>query len=112
MGGSGAGHTLKLIHNMVLHTIFLATCEGGRMAEAAGAAVMPAYTHMRRAQPVLVAHFFLAHAAALRRDHARFLSLIEVVTFLHQHQRERNPGPPNCDFSLTKSKTERTKLLL
>jgi len=36
LGGSGAGHTLKLIHNMVLHTIFLATCEGGRMAEAAG----------------------------------------------------------------------------
>jgi 3-hydroxyisobutyrate dehydrogenase len=36
LGGSGAGHTLKLIHNMVCHTIFLATCEGGRMAEAAG----------------------------------------------------------------------------
>jgi len=36
LGGSGTGHTLKLIHNMVLHTIFLATCEGGRMAEAAG----------------------------------------------------------------------------
>ena len=36
LGGSGAGHTLKLIHNMVLHTIFLATCEGGRMAETAG----------------------------------------------------------------------------
>jgi 3-hydroxyisobutyrate dehydrogenase len=36
LGGSGAGHTLKLIHNMVLHTIFLATCEGGRMAESAG----------------------------------------------------------------------------
>jgi argininosuccinate lyase len=33
--------------------------------------MMPAYTHLRRAQPVLVAHFFLAHAAALRRDHAR-----------------------------------------
>ena len=39
LGGSGAGHTLKLIHNMVLHTIFLATCEGGRMAEAAGIAL-------------------------------------------------------------------------
>jgi argininosuccinate lyase len=37
----------------------------------AGAALMPSYTHLRRAQPVLVAHFFLAHAAALRRDHAR-----------------------------------------
>lgn len=40
-------------------------------AAAAGDALMPAYTHLRRAQPVLVAHFFLAHAAALRRDHAR-----------------------------------------
>ena len=40
-------------------------------AEAAGDALMPAYTHLRRAQPMLVAHFFLAHAAALRRDHAR-----------------------------------------
>jgi argininosuccinate lyase len=41
-------------------------------AEASGAAVMPSYTHLRRAQPVLVAHFFLAHVAALRRDHERF----------------------------------------
>jgi argininosuccinate lyase len=40
-------------------------------AAAAGEAVMPAYTHMRRAQPILVAHFFLAHAEALRRDHQR-----------------------------------------
>jgi argininosuccinate lyase len=40
-------------------------------AQAAGAALMPSYTHLRRAQPVLVAHFFLAHIAALRRDHAR-----------------------------------------
>lgn len=39
LGGSGAGHTLKLIHNMVLHTIFIATCEGGRMAERAGIAL-------------------------------------------------------------------------
>jgi argininosuccinate lyase len=43
-----------------------------RRADAAGAALMPSYTHLRRAQPVLVAHYFLAHAAALRRDHARF----------------------------------------
>ena len=37
----------------------------------AGTALMPSYTHLRRAQPVLVAHFFLSHASALRRDHAR-----------------------------------------
>jgi argininosuccinate lyase len=40
-------------------------------ADAAGDALMPAYTHLRRAQPVLVAHFFLAHVAALRRDYQR-----------------------------------------
>ena len=40
-------------------------------ATAAGQAMMPAYTHLRRAQPVLVAHFVLAHAAAFQRDHAR-----------------------------------------
>jgi argininosuccinate lyase len=40
-------------------------------AHVSGEALMPSYTHLRRAQPMLVAHFFLAHAAALRRDHAR-----------------------------------------
>ena len=40
-------------------------------ASAAGQAIMPAYTHLRRAQPILVAHFLLAHAAAFQRDHAR-----------------------------------------
>ncbi len=40
-------------------------------AEAAGEAVMPSYTHLRKAQPVLVAHFLLSHAAPLRRDFER-----------------------------------------
>jgi argininosuccinate lyase len=40
-------------------------------AERAGQAVMPSYTHLRRAQPVLVAHVWLSHAAGVRRDHAR-----------------------------------------
>jgi len=43
-----------------------------RQAEAAGDALMPAFTHFRPAQPVLVAHFFLSHAAPLRRDFDRF----------------------------------------
>ena len=42
-----------------------------RKAEAAGDAIMPSYTHLRRAMPVLVAHFFLAHVSALRRDYER-----------------------------------------
>jgi argininosuccinate lyase len=51
-------------------------------AERAGAAMMPSYTHLRRAQPVLVAHFFLAHAAALRRDHARLDAAAEEADAL------------------------------
>jgi argininosuccinate lyase len=42
-------------------------------AQAASAtdALMPSFTHFRPAQPVMVAHFFLSHAAPLRRDFAR-----------------------------------------
>src|SRR6195952_509378 len=40
-------------------------------AASAGNALMPSFTHFRPAQPVLVAHFFLSHAAPLRRDFAR-----------------------------------------
>jgi argininosuccinate lyase len=43
---------------------------------------MPAYTHLRRAQPVLVAHFWLSHAAALRRDHGRLLAAREEANVL------------------------------
>ncbi|MEO6213035.1 MAG: argininosuccinate lyase, partial [Vicinamibacterales bacterium] len=48
-------------------------------AESAGDALMPSYTHMRRAQPILVSHFFLAHVAALRRDHKRFGVLLDEI---------------------------------
>ena len=48
-------------------------------AEQAGPALMPSYTHLRRAQPILVAHFFLAHASALRRDHARLAAVLVEV---------------------------------
>jgi 3-hydroxyisobutyrate dehydrogenase len=36
MGPAGAGHAMKLVHNMILHSSFLATCEGLRLAERAG----------------------------------------------------------------------------
>jgi argininosuccinate lyase len=40
-------------------------------AASATDALMPSFTHFRPAQPVMVAHFFLSHAAPLRRDFAR-----------------------------------------
>ena len=36
MGPPGAGHAMKLVHNMILHTSFMATVEGCRVLEDAG----------------------------------------------------------------------------
>jgi argininosuccinate lyase len=41
------------------------------LAEAAGDAVMPSYTHLQRAEPVLVAHWLLAYVAMVERDISR-----------------------------------------
>jgi argininosuccinate lyase len=43
-----------------------------KQAEAAGEAVMPSYTHMQRAEPVLVSHWLLAYCEMLLRDATRF----------------------------------------
>ncbi len=40
-------------------------------AEATIDVIMPAYTHMQRAQPIRMAHFFLSHFWPLARDRAR-----------------------------------------
>lgn len=37
--------------------------------------VMPGYTHLQRAQPVLLSHHLMAYFEMLRRDHTRFASL-------------------------------------
>ncbi len=36
IGPAGSGHAMKLVHNMILHSNFLANCEGLRLAERAG----------------------------------------------------------------------------
>jgi argininosuccinate lyase/amino-acid N-acetyltransferase len=43
-------------------------------ARAAGARPVAAYTHLQPAQPVLLAHWWLAHVAAFERDEERFQS--------------------------------------
>ena len=46
------------------------------LADRAGDALMPSYTHLRRAQPVLVSHFLLSHVASLRRDVDRLAAVL------------------------------------
>ncbi len=47
-----------------------------RRATEAGDAYLPGYTHMQRAQPVLLAHHLLAHGWALARDVDRILQTV------------------------------------
>lgn len=46
-------------------------------AREAGGAYLPGYTHLQRAQPVLLAHHLLAHGWALARDVDRLLTTVD-----------------------------------
>lgn len=41
--------------------------------------VMPGYTHLQRAQPVTVAHVWMAYANMLKRDHKRLMNALELM---------------------------------
>jgi argininosuccinate lyase len=41
------------------------------LAEKSGEAVMPSYTHLQRAEPVLIAHWLLAYVSMIERDISR-----------------------------------------
>ena len=42
------------------------------LAEQSGEAVMPGFTHLQRAEPVLIAHWLLAYVSMIERDLSRF----------------------------------------
>ncbi len=42
------------------------------LAEATGDHIMPSYTHLQRAEPVLIAHWLLAYVSMIERDYSRF----------------------------------------
>jgi argininosuccinate lyase len=51
-------------------------------AEQAGETVMPGYTHLQRAQPILLAHWWLSHYWSLNRDIERLQDLTKRVSVL------------------------------
>jgi argininosuccinate lyase len=53
-----------------------------RLAKRHSDVVMPGYTHLQRAQPVLLAHHLLAYYEMLSRDHERLLQCRERVDVL------------------------------
>jgi argininosuccinate lyase len=50
-------------------------------AETAGDAIMPAYTHLQRAEPVLVAHWLLAYVSMIERDISRLADLTTRLNY-------------------------------
>ena len=50
-------------------------------AHSAGDAVMPSYTHMQRAEPVLVAHWLLAYVEMLLRDASRLQDCLARLNY-------------------------------
>ena len=52
------------------------------LAESAGeATVMPSYTHLQRAEPVLVAHWLLAYVSMIERDASRLMDCRKRMNF-------------------------------
>jgi argininosuccinate lyase len=51
-------------------------------AEAAGKTLMPGYTHLQRAQPILLSHWWLSHYWPLQRDCERLIDLTARVSVL------------------------------
>ena len=51
------------------------------LAQSVGTAVMPSYTHLQRAEPVLITHWLLAYVSMVERDHSRLLDARARMNF-------------------------------
>ncbi len=69
-------HARTLIGNIASWALALV-----EQAKAAGDAVMPSYTHLQRAEPVLVAHWLLAYVEMLLRDVSRLEDCIARLNY-------------------------------
>ncbi|MHB1326052.1 MAG: argininosuccinate lyase [Thermoleophilia bacterium] len=50
-----------------------------KQAQAGASVILPGYTHLQRAQPVLLAHHFLAYYEMFSRDYIRFWRALEAA---------------------------------
>ena len=80
--------------------------------------LMPSYTHLRRAQPVRVAHWLLSHFWALQRDRERLLDALDRVQCPSRSAAAPLPVPVfrsiahcsrSCSASAARPKTRSTR---
>jgi argininosuccinate lyase len=82
---TGRSRNDQVALDLTLHIREAATTMAGRIIDLMDAlitrseenieTVLPGYTHLQRAQPVLLAHHLMAYFEMLRRDHDRFTSM-------------------------------------
>jgi len=104
VGGPASGHTMKLIHNMVLHTTFLATSEGCRLAEQAGIQLETAIAVMNagNARSFITEQRFPNHILSGRFDGRSTVSnLAKDLAMAARYARDR--GTPGVYGPLTAS---------
>jgi argininosuccinate lyase len=70
--------TIPSLHSALndLQAVFVEQAEGAKEI------IMPGYTHLQRAQPVLLAHWWLSHYWSLQRDVERLRDLTKRVSVL------------------------------
>ena len=50
-----------------------------KLAEKNIETVMPGFTHLKNAQPISLAHYFMAYVEIFRRDQKRFINIVEIL---------------------------------
>jgi argininosuccinate lyase len=50
-----------------------------KLAEKNIETVMPGFTHLKNAQPISLAHYFMAYVEIFRRDQKRFINNVEIL---------------------------------
>ncbi|EYB69587.1 argininosuccinate lyase [Deinococcus phoenicis] len=61
----------------VLRAVMVAEAEKHLTSAGGEAVILPGYTHLQVAQPILLSHWFMAYAAMLERDEGRFRDAAE-----------------------------------
>ncbi|MCP2014171.1 argininosuccinate lyase [Deinococcus sp. HSC-46F16] len=60
-----------------LRAVMVAEAENHLTSDGGEAVILPGYTHLQVAQPILLSHWFMAYAAMLERDEGRFRGAAE-----------------------------------
>src|SRR6056300_586420 len=79
--GDEAGyiHTARSRNDQVITDFKMWIRSSTKLAEKNIETVMPGFTHLKNAQPISLAHYFMAYVEIFRRDQKRFINNVEIL---------------------------------